>query len=77
MFPHARCKYGLWNVSNLSDCTGTIDVFIIQRAKTTRTRIRVYSAWMRRRHCDGVKHDALITGHMLMNQIIHTGRAAL
>ena len=72
MFPYARCKYG-----NLSDCTGTIDVFIIQRAKTTRTRIRVYSDWTRQRHCDGVKHYALIIGHMLMNQRIHTGRAAL
>ena len=45
IWPHTSGE--LRNMSNLWDCTGTIHVFIIQRAKTTRTRIRVYSNWTR------------------------------
>ena len=32
---------------------------------------------MRRRQFDGVKHDALVFEHMLINVSIHIGRAAL
>ena len=75
IWPHTSGE--LRNVSNMWDCTRTIHVFIIKRAKTTRTGIRVYSDWARQRHYDGVIHDALALGHMLINQRIHTGRAAL
>ena len=47
-------------------------VFIIQRAKTTRTKIRVYSDWMRRRQFDGVIHDALV---FYVNQSENSHRA--
>ena len=51
-------------------------VFIIQRAKTTRTRIRVYSDRTRQGQNDGVKHNALDLEHMLVNRSIQTGRVA-
>ena len=44
---------------------------------TTKTTFRIYLDWMRQRECDGVKHDALVLEHMLINRSIHTGRAAL
>ena len=39
-----------------------------------RCNFRVYSDWMRQRQCDGVKHDALVLEHMLVNRSIHTDR---
>ena len=39
--------------------------------------LMVNSDWTCRRQIDSVKHDALGLEHMLVNQSIHTGRAAL
>ena len=38
--------------------------------------LRVYSDWTRQRHNDGVKHNALVLEHMLVNRSIQTGRVA-
>ena len=40
-------------------------------------RVRVYSDWTRRRQFVGVKHDALVLEHVLVNRSIHMGRGAL
>ena len=38
--------------------------------------IMVYSDRTRQRHNDGVKHNALVLEHMLVNRCIQTGRVA-
>ena len=38
--------------------------------------LRVYSDRTRQRQIDGVKQDALVLEHMLINRSIHTGRVA-
>ena len=37
----------------------------------------VYSDWTRRRRIGGVKYDALVLWHMLVDRSFHSGRAAL
>ena len=41
--------------------------------KLIQKSVRVYSDWTRQRQFDGVKHDALVLEHMLVNRSIHTG----
>ena len=36
----------------------------------------VYSEWTRQRHYDGVKHNALVLEHMLVNRSMHTSLVA-
>ena len=38
--------------------------------------VRVYSDRTRQRHFDGVKHNAPVLEHMLVNRCIQTGRVA-
>ena len=52
-------------------CVGAIRSYILDIC------VRVSSDWKRPHQFDGVKHDAVVLEHMLINRRIHTGRTAL
>ena len=63
-----KCRRGV--------CYVTEDRNTGSKSKGTRRWLRVYSDRTRQRQIDGVKHNALVLEHILVNRSIQTGRVA-